>query len=321
VTGVESCTGQTLTNQFQSSISPSQHQHLQFVVCVLSVCLIPSIPLIHLRCSSHSASPSVVVFELQANTTSFVTPTTAHQPTTQQPPTKRPQSFIYLRVRAPPALPPTLLPTAQDSSFVSRTNRRIPRMMDPLSILALAAETVQRSEANKSLPACTTRKGQLRDVPLLGPVARSAAEIYRSVNLDNLLDLPTLNRFNLTSLIDAGHLWVAVNRWDEPVGFVGGENIGGNFHIVEISVAHQHQGRGIGKMLMARMMEDVKREGFRATTLMTYRNIPWNGPFYRKLGFMEVDLSEMGYDYLKIWQHEGSLGLDMGQRCLMGRIL
>src|SRR6187402_3278401 len=113
-------------------------------------------------------------------------------------------------------------------------------MMDPLSILALAAETVQRSEANKSFPACTTRKGQLRDVPLLGPVERSANEIYRSVNLDTLLDLPTLNRFNLTSLIDAGHLWVAVNRWDEPIGFIGGENIGGNFHIVEVSVAHQY---------------------------------------------------------------------------------
>ncbi|KAG9245321.1 acyl-CoA N-acyltransferase [Calycina marina] len=198
-------------------------------------------------------------------------------------------------------------------------------MMDPLSILALAAETVQRSEAaaNKSqlVPACTTRRGQLRDIPLLGPLERSAAEIFRTVNMDSLLDLPTLSRFNLTSLIDAGHLWVAVDRYDQLMGFIGGENIGGNFHIVELSVAQRFQGNGIGKMLMARMMDDVKREGFRATTLTAFRSIPWNGPFYRKLGFMEVDLGEMGHDYMKIWQNEGSLGLDMGQRCLMGRIL
>ena len=194
-------------------------------------------------------------------------------------------------------------------------------MMDPLSILALAAETVQRGEATKSWPDFNVRKGRLADIPSLNAIERSAAEIFRTVNLDSLVDHPPLSRFSLTSLIDAGHIWVAVNRWDELVGFVGGENICGNFHIIEISVAHSYQGRGVGKGLMQRMMEDVKREGYNATTLITFRHIPWNGPFYRKLGFMEVDLAEMGYDYLQIWQQELNLGLNMDQRCVMGKVL
>ncbi|KAH8594552.1 N-acetyltransferase GCN5 [Bisporella sp. PMI_857] len=196
--------------------------------------------------------------------------------------------------------------------------------MDGLSILALAAETVQRSEANKQLqqPEFTIRRGRLAsDISLLGPIERSAAEIFRTVNLDALVDFTTVSRFDRTRMIDAGHLWVVVNRWDEPVGFVAGQDIGGNFHIVELSVAQPYQGRGFGKVLIAQMMDDLRREGYKAITLTTFRNIPWNGPLFRRLGFMEVDLGEMGPDYLKIWQHEAALGLDMNQRCVMGRML
>ena len=193
--------------------------------------------------------------------------------------------------------------------------------MDPLSILAMAAETVQQSDSYKSAPGFTIRRARHADIPLLGPVERSAAELFRTANLDFLLDSPTLDQSFLAAMADSNHLWVAVDGMDEPIGFVGGENIEGNFHLVEISVAQTFQGKGVGKILMGQMTEEIKREGYKAITLTTYRDLPWNGRWYTRMGFLEVPLVEMGPEYWKIWQIEERHGFDMASRCLMKKIL
>jgi ribosomal protein S18 acetylase RimI-like enzyme len=193
--------------------------------------------------------------------------------------------------------------------------------MDPLSILAMAAETVQQSDSYKSAPGFTIRRARYADIPLLGPVERSAAELFRTANLDFLLDSPTVDQSFLAAMADSNHLWVAVDRMDEPIGFVGGENIEGNFHLVEISVAQTFQGKGVGKILMGQMTEEIKREGYKAITLTTYRDLPWNGRWYTRMGFLEVPLVEMGPEYRKIWQIEGRHGFDMASRCLMKKTL
>jgi len=191
--------------------------------------------------------------------------------------------------------------------------------MDGLSLLALAAETVQRYE--KSAPDFTIRRARYTDVPQLGPVERSAAELFRSANLDFLLDGPTVDQTFLVAMINANHLWVAVDRMDDPIGFVGGENIEGNFHIVEISVARLFQGKGVGRALMTRMTEDIRREGYNAITLTTYRDLDWNGRWYTRMGFLEMNVESMGPDYWKIWQIEARHGFNMASRCLMRKII
>jgi len=193
--------------------------------------------------------------------------------------------------------------------------------MDPLSILAMAAETVQQSDSYKSAPDFTIRRARPADIPLLGPVERSAAQIFRSVNLDFLTDGPTVDQTFLATMAQSNHLWVAVSRMDEPIGFVGGENIDGNFHLVEISVAKPFQGQGIGRFLMGQMTEAVRREGYRTITLTTYRDLPWNGRWYARMGFSEIPVLEMGPEYWQIWQIEARHGFNMGTRCLMRKIL
>lgn len=193
--------------------------------------------------------------------------------------------------------------------------------MDALSILALAAEVVQQNEEREHTPdVAGLRRGSYKDIPYLGHVERSAAELFQTVKLDHLLDHATTNPSFLTAMIDANHLWVAVNRLDEPIGFVGGVAIDSNFHIAELSVAQRYQGRGVGKALMWQLLEDIRREGFKATTLTTFTRIPWNGPWYRRMGFVEVGLGVMGSEYMQIWQNEARNGLDMDERCLMRKV-
>lgn len=190
--------------------------------------------------------------------------------------------------------------------------------MDPLSILAMAAETVQQSDMYRSTANdFSIRPARLSDIRLLGEVERSAAQIFRSANLHSLADGPTVDTEFLAAMARSQHLWLAVNRNDEPIGFVGGENIESNFHLVEISVAQPYQGRGVGKILMGQMIEEVRRMGYKAITLTTYRNLPWNGPWYARMGFNEVRIVDMPPEYWKVWQIETQHGFNMSTRCLM----
>jgi GNAT superfamily N-acetyltransferase len=198
-----------------------------------------------------------------------------------------------------------------------------PRAMDSLSILAMAAAAMQEreSESLKSTAEFSIRRAQSWDIPLLEYVERSAADIFRTVNLGFLADGDTVDPAALRAMAQANHLWVATNNFDQPIGFVGGEYLSGNFHIVEISVAKEFQGKGVGKALMTTIVEHISREGYKSITLTTYRNLPWNGPWYSRLGFFEVNAHDMGRDYLDLLDSEAQHGLDVRSRCVMRKIL
>jgi ribosomal protein S18 acetylase RimI-like enzyme len=192
--------------------------------------------------------------------------------------------------------------------------------MDSLSVLAMAAASAPRSQVQPTAD-FTIRNARNEDIPLLGLVERSAAEIFRTVNLDFLSDGPTMDELFLSKLMNSSHLWVAVNELDRPIGFAGGEIIDGNFHISEISVAQDAQGKGVGNALIGELIRRVKEEGYTTITLTTYRDLPWNGPWYHKLGFLEVKVHEMGEEYSKILDSEAQHGHDMNFRCIMRKVL
>jgi len=190
-----------------------------------------------------------------------------------------------------------------------------------LAILAMAAAYVQQAESMEEVGRFGVRRARSSDILLLESVERSAAQLFRTVNLGFLADGPTLDPAVLSSMAKSNHLWIAVNDWDQPIGFLGGENFEGNFHLVEISVAQEFQGRGVGKALMMSMVEQVRREGYKSITLTTYRDVPWNGHWYAKMGFVEVFAQAMGRKYLDILVEEGKHGLDQASRCVMVKVL
>jgi ribosomal protein S18 acetylase RimI-like enzyme len=193
--------------------------------------------------------------------------------------------------------------------------------MNSLQILAMAAAAVQQSDSLQYAPAFTIRQPRSSDIPVLAQVERSAAEIFRTVNLDFLVENPTVDPYLLVAMANANHLWIAVDKFDQPIGFVGGEYLDGNFHIVEISVAKNFQGMGVGKALMKVLVEQTRREGYKAMTLTTYRNLPWNAPWYSKMGFFEVNAQEMGKTFEDILEIEAKHGLDINNRCVMVKAL
>jgi GNAT superfamily N-acetyltransferase len=74
---------------------------------------------------------------------------------------------------------------------------------------------------------------------------------------------------------------------DPPVGLCRIDGIDGGAHLEQLSVHPDHAGQGIGRALLRAGCAWARQQNFEELTLATYRDVPWNGPFYASEGFVE----------------------------------
>jgi GNAT superfamily N-acetyltransferase len=118
---------------------------------------------------------------------------------------------------------------------------------------------------------------------------------------------------------EPGFLLVAASdEQSPPVGFVHVLVIDGHAHLEQLSVLPELQRRGIGAALTRAAMAEAGAQGFNRLSLCTYRDVPWNGPFYRAVGFTEVTEADYAPYERRLREKERELGLDVnGVRVVM----
>jgi len=115
-----------------------------------------------------------------------------------------------------------------------------------------------------------------------------------------------------------GRLWVA--RTVEPlapIGFAAVILLDGSAHLHEIDVLPAHGRRGIGRALVLRVAQWARASGFASLTLSTFRQLPWNEPFYASLGFAEIADRDVGPQLRAAMAKEAEQGLDPSRRVAM----
>jgi GNAT superfamily N-acetyltransferase len=115
----------------------------------------------------------------------------------------------------------------------------------------------------------------------------------------------------------AGLLWVARAPDGEPIGFALCELVDGAVHLEEMDVDPAHGRRGLGRALLDAVIEWAKRAGHPAVTLTTFRDVPWNAPFYARAGFQVLAARELGRGLAALVREEAARGLDPSQRVVM----
>lgn len=112
-----------------------------------------------------------------------------------------------------------------------------------------------------------------------------------------------------------GFLLAAVDD-GAPYGFVHVLDIEGRAHLEQLAVVPERQRRGVGSALVRAAAAEAAGRGHRELTLLTYAEVPWNAPFYRRLGFVAIAARNPVERQLVLI--ERGLGLDRhGPRTLM----
>ncbi|MFT9063403.1 MAG: GNAT family N-acetyltransferase [Acetobacter persici] len=170
----------------------------------------------------------------------------------------------------------------------------------------------------KHSPDISVRLARYEDVVLLPEIERSAAQSFTSIpSLAWIADGPCLPVETHMASLEAGTCWVAVTQQGRPVGFLTAERARDRLHILEISVEAEAQARGVGRALLAAARQAAQQGGFQRITLTTCREVPWNAPFYQKIGFEILEERVLEPDLRAALAEEEECGFPPGTRCAM----
>lgn len=158
---------------------------------------------------------------------------------------------------------------------------------------------------------------EIDEVEFLPEIECSACEIFRSFpDLAWIAEDEAMPSEIHRKYAAAGTSWIA-EADGQRVGFLCAESDFRDLHIQELSVRQEWQGKGIGRKLMNTAIEYARRNQFKLVTLTTFREVPWNAPFYRSLGFEVIENENLGPRLKKILETEAEHGFSPLQRCAM----
>ncbi|EMN4128280.1 GNAT family N-acetyltransferase [Providencia vermicola] len=156
------------------------------------------------------------------------------------------------------------------------------------------------------------------DANKLPEIERSAAQLFRDHHQYAWIaaDDVQSEQDHLTH-IQQNMEWVAVNDDDQPIGFINAEKLTDSLHINEVSVCQSWQGKGVGRKLILHVLNYALQQQFASVSLTTFRDVPWNAPYYQRLGFSLIETSELNSELKAILAQEVEAGFNAEERCAM----
>lgn len=153
----------------------------------------------------------------------------------------------------------------------------------------------------------------------MADIERSAGLAFHAVGMSEIADDEPPGPAELDGFRRAGLAWVAVDGADRPMAYLVAEPVDGNLHIEQVSVHADAAGRGWGRSLIDHAGAHAARLGLAALTLTTFGAVPWNAPYYRRLGFRTMREDELTPGLREIRRREADHGLDRWPRECMIR--
>lgn len=156
------------------------------------------------------------------------------------------------------------------------------------------------------------------DLAALPAIELAAASRFRATPFAFIADFPLVSP---AIDPDGERVWVAVAGDDRPVGFAIARPLDGAAYLCELDVHPDHGRRGLGRRLIDAVAAWGRATGATGVTLVTFRDIPWNGPYYARLGFHVLADDDLTPGLRAIRQAEVGGGLPGEDRVCMRRDL
>ena len=165
------------------------------------------------------------------------------------------------------------------------------------------------------------RAARIDDVPSLIEIERAASEMFRALSMDFVADDDPGSLAELAPYVEGGRAFVWAGDGDAPVAYIILDVVDGAAHIEQVSVHPGHARQGIGRRLIEHAAAWACARDLHSLTLTTYADVPWNAPYYRRLGFRDISPEEETPGLRLIVSRERAAGLEVWPRTIMSRRL
>lgn len=147
------------------------------------------------------------------------------------------------------------------------------------------------------------RAARAADFDALQAIERHAGRAFASIGMPAVAEDEPPSLETLDGFRQAGHAWVAVDGDDRPLAYLLSATVDGALHIEQVSVMPAAAGRRLGAALIDFVAAQAPSE-VAFLTLTTFRDVPWNASYYRRLGFTEIDPGALGEELSRVVDHE-----------------
>ncbi|WP_321878947.1 GNAT family N-acetyltransferase [Burkholderia cepacia] len=162
------------------------------------------------------------------------------------------------------------------------------------------------------------RPATREDAAAMAAVEVAAAQRFRAIGMTHIAEAEPTDTAAVLARIDGGRAYVAVDMQGACVGFVFYRLLDAQrLYLEELDVAPSHAGQRIGARLIEQVSARAAREGIAEVVLSTFRDAPWNAPYYARLGFSIVDDATLDDTLRAIRAHHVARGLDETRRVFM----
>lgn len=248
------------------------------------------------------------------------------------------RSFMSCHQRFPCSV--TRATNIQSSSFAGQTRRvslsfrsLLPSSFDR-PLFPLFCSTMPSS----GMRPLVIRRAEPCDFPAIQKIETLAGEIFRTLGMDDIADdePPTLS--SLHEYHSAGRAWVACNSCScsppqssprsqpqlpsasEPIAYILISLLDAYAHVAQVTVHPYFARQGIGKALIEHVGQWAKTEkSLSGLSLTTFEEVPWNAPYYMRMGFGVVSEESWTVAMKEIMEEEREKGLLKWPRVVMVR--
>ncbi|HVJ33587.1 MAG TPA: GNAT family N-acetyltransferase [Terriglobia bacterium] len=159
------------------------------------------------------------------------------------------------------------------------------------------------------------------EVGVVRAIEQAAAQRFRGTDFDWVANAGAGSVADVTASIAAQQVLVMTPAGGadagQPVAFVQFAIVDGGAYIEEIDVLPTHAGHRLAARLIDAVDVWARSQGLPILTLSTFSTIPWNAPYYRRLGFR--DMGHLGPGLAAIRERHRALGLKDEQRAFLWR--
>ncbi|RQR40175.1 N-acetyltransferase [Burkholderia sp. Bp9143] len=162
------------------------------------------------------------------------------------------------------------------------------------------------------------RPATREDAAAMAAVEVAAAQRFRDIGMPGIAEGEPTDAADVLARIDDGRAYVATDEAGTCVGFAFYRLLDARrLYLEELDVAPSHAGQRIGARLIERIMTRAAQDGIALVVLSTFRDAPWNAPYYARLGFHSIDDASLDDTLRAIRAHHVARGLDETCRVFM----